>query len=566
MKKTHRILAVVLAVVMVCGAFGVLATSGQVSKLVDYANITVNVDGKKVDMVDAAGNAVEPFAISGTTYVPLRAVSTALGYSISWDSATSEITISEKPIDVSSGITDGTVNLYLVRHGKTIMNTMNLVQGWSDSPLTEAGVQVAEQAAAGMSDLIFDYVYASDRGRAIETAEIILAGSNTSSGRSITTMQGLRETFFGSFEGQSNPTMWNAIANYHGYDDYETFMASDAFDAGTFFSVVPEIDPTGTAETHEEVVERLVASFNQIVSEVSAKGGGNVLVVGHGASLLTSIGQLCADVELPSGGLINASLSKVVYKDGVFTCEFVNDTSYIEAGQKQLEAQDNPVVIYLTRHGKTLFNTSNQTQGWIDSPLTEAGREVATNLGKGLADVEFSGVYTSGMGRAVETAQLVLAENRYSSNLPIHNYPGIRETNYGKYEGGDNNAMLQVSLDYYGVSSLDDIATEDQSMLERVLYVNYITDETGEAENLFELLSRVSTEFENIVQDASANGGGNILVVSHGNAIMAVLEHLGIKDAGDIKNASVTKIIYANGAYTVETINDLSYAEAGAKK
>ncbi|HHJ7124029.1 TPA: phosphoglycerate mutase family protein, partial [Streptococcus pyogenes] len=32
------------------------------------------------------------------------------------------------------------IELWLVRHGETIFNKKNLVQGWSDSPLTNDGI------------------------------------------------------------------------------------------------------------------------------------------------------------------------------------------------------------------------------------------------------------------------------------------------------------------------------------------------------------------------------------------------------------------------------------------
>lgn len=39
-------------------------------------------------------------------------------------------------------------DLYLVRHGQTIFNLKRIIQGWSDSPLTQLGCDQA--ARAGM--------------------------------------------------------------------------------------------------------------------------------------------------------------------------------------------------------------------------------------------------------------------------------------------------------------------------------------------------------------------------------------------------------------------------------
>lgn len=47
--------------------------------------ITIIVDGKKIQPTDANGNAVEPMIYNGTTYLPVRAVSSALGKEVYWD-------------------------------------------------------------------------------------------------------------------------------------------------------------------------------------------------------------------------------------------------------------------------------------------------------------------------------------------------------------------------------------------------------------------------------------------------------------------------------------------------
>ncbi|MDZ4907391.1 hypothetical protein [Clostridium perfringens] len=40
-----------------------------------------------------------------------------------------------------------------------------------------------------------------------------------------------------------------------------------------------------------------------------------------------------------------------------------------------------------------------------------------------------------------------------------------------------------------------------------------------------------------------------------------------LKDlSGGLKNASVTKVLYQDGKYTVESVNDMSYVEKGKNK
>lgn len=49
-----------------------------------------------------------------------------------------------------------TVNIYFARHGKTLLNTFDRVQGWADSPLTEDGRRVARYLGAGLKGIKFD--------------------------------------------------------------------------------------------------------------------------------------------------------------------------------------------------------------------------------------------------------------------------------------------------------------------------------------------------------------------------------------------------------------------------
>ena len=83
-------LTMLLIVAMVGSAS---ATTGKVTKEIEYKNIAVSLDGKKLDLKDTKGNAVEPFMFNGTNYIPARALAEALGMSVSWDSATNTVVL-----------------------------------------------------------------------------------------------------------------------------------------------------------------------------------------------------------------------------------------------------------------------------------------------------------------------------------------------------------------------------------------------------------------------------------------------------------------------------------------
>ena len=66
--------------------------------------------------------------------------------------------------------------LYIMRHGKTDWNAKHKLQGRTDIPLNEEGIQMAEQAKEKYKDVNFDICYCSPLVRAKQTAEIILEG------------------------------------------------------------------------------------------------------------------------------------------------------------------------------------------------------------------------------------------------------------------------------------------------------------------------------------------------------------------------------------------------------
>lgn len=82
----------VLVTLALIGSIGTaMATVGTKAANLEYSNIQVTLDGAPVNLVDVNGNPVEPFIISGTTYLPVRAVAGAFGLEVDWDGATQTV-------------------------------------------------------------------------------------------------------------------------------------------------------------------------------------------------------------------------------------------------------------------------------------------------------------------------------------------------------------------------------------------------------------------------------------------------------------------------------------------
>ena len=83
------LLGVVVCLIMSVLVVPALASSGTKDATLYYRDIKITLDGNTIIPKDASGNAVEPFIIDGTTYLPVRGIAPALGLSVDWDAANS---------------------------------------------------------------------------------------------------------------------------------------------------------------------------------------------------------------------------------------------------------------------------------------------------------------------------------------------------------------------------------------------------------------------------------------------------------------------------------------------
>jgi broad specificity phosphatase PhoE len=105
-------------------------------------------------------------------------------------------------------------------------------------------------------------------------------------------------------------------------------------------------------------------------------------------------------------------------------------------------------MIYLLRHGETVWNTAGRFQGHKDSPLTKRGVEQADQMGlilsREIAGIEakFKG-YVSPLGRAKETAA------RISQIVPLtfSDEPKLMEVTVGTWDGM---SLHEIEAEYPG--------------------------------------------------------------------------------------------------------------------
>ena len=88
------------------------------------------------------------------------------------------------------------------------------------------------------------------------------------------------------------------------------------------------------------------------------------------------------------------------------------------------------IQFYYVRHGETIFNVKNLSQGSCDSPLTKNGIQQAEKTKEKLRDVCFDKVFSSSSERAMDTANIIL-EGHQNQVVPLK---GLKEMSFGYLE------------------------------------------------------------------------------------------------------------------------------------
>ena len=227
------------------------------------------------------------------------------------------------------------VKLYLVRHGKTMFNTIGRAQGWSDTPLTAEGERGIHELGIGLreSGLKFERAYSSDSGRTIQTMGIILEELGLTGQIPYRMDKRIREWCFGSFDGAYDGDLFMGIIPRIFNVDHVHSLAYAELAEG-----LVEVDTAGWAEGWEKLSGRIWEGFEAIAKEMEANGGGNALVVSHGMTIGTIVYLING---MHPHGLDNGSVTILEYEDGQFSVKIVGDCSYREIGRAQLDKQDS---------------------------------------------------------------------------------------------------------------------------------------------------------------------------------------------------------------------------------
>ena len=192
--------------------------------------------------------------------------------------------------------------LFLVRHAETVHNVSGITQGWSDSALSERGLEQVRALAARVARLKPDALYCSPLERAMATARPIAAAT----GLEIVALEDLREMNYGRWEGQS----------------FRDIRVNDAENARRWMEDADAPCPGG--ESHNDVRARIARAF------AAACASARPLIVTHGTAIRIGATVLLGAPVMLARHLAqdNASISVFIRRGERMVLKLWNDTSH----------------------------------------------------------------------------------------------------------------------------------------------------------------------------------------------------------------------------------------------
>ncbi|HEX3464386.1 MAG TPA: histidine phosphatase family protein [Candidatus Elarobacter sp.] len=193
------------------------------------------------------------------------------------------------------------------------------------------------------------------------------------------------------------------------------------------------------------------------------------------------------------------------------------------------------------RHGRTAWNADKRFQGHTDVLLDDEGRAQAAALAGLLRDRRIDVAVSSDLGRAVETARIVLG----ARELPLRLDPDWREMRFGDWEG-----LTWEQI----VAANPHLAEGDMTNVQRYT--------PGGGETFDDLTVRIGRAVERVTAETPPDG--TALVATHAGPLHALLRVL----LGDAERtalrvrfltASITQFRLTNGVWKLARLNQTAH-------
>lgn len=183
--------------------------------------------------------------------------------------------------------------------------------------------------------------------------------------------------------------------------------------------------------------------------------------------------------------------------------------------------------IYLLRHGQSEGNNTGIIQGTVDTMLTDKGREQAKLTAERLKDVKIDKIYTSGLTRAKDTAEII----GKAIGVEVEVVPEFCELSFGAWEGMD----------------FEEVKTNHMEDFELWKKSPHLFNKEG-FEGIQGGKERMLNGLERIKEKDKHE---NILIVSHGSSIKSLI--IGLLDT---ENSLYRHLVMSNAGLSLLEIGD----------
>jgi probable phosphoglycerate mutase len=194
------------------------------------------------------------------------------------------------------------------------------------------------------------------------------------------------------------------------------------------------------------------------------------------------------------------------------------------------------------RHGETVWNTQGLQQGQVDSDLTDLGRAQARALADRLTGGQFDGLYSSDLGRAVETARIIADR----VGLDVETDLRLRERNLGILQGSSLRQFEHEHPEEYARFRSGD--------------PDYVIPSGESARQRHERCVACTTEL------AGRHAGRRVLIVTHGGILDSFFRHalelpLTVRRRFSLFNASINSFTVTDGQWRLKSWGHVDHLE-----
>jgi 2,3-bisphosphoglycerate-dependent phosphoglycerate mutase len=198
--------------------------------------------------------------------------------------------------------------LVIIRHGESVWNKENIFTGWIDAPLSEKGIEQAEEAGKILKEkgFVFDIAFTSALRRAYDTLDLALREMNITI--PIEKSWKLNERHYGGLQGMNKDEMRKKFGEEQveiwrrSYDVKPPIKEEKTFQ----YEEVKEGEVPST-ESLKDAEERIIPYWEEKIIPL-IKEGKRVIISAHGNSIRALIknienisGEDITKIEVPVG-------------------------------------------------------------------------------------------------------------------------------------------------------------------------------------------------------------------------------------------------------------------------